>query len=83
MALDPKQNEMARLGTTHLVPIMNDFDLLPTKNFQYGSDPGAFLIGREAYEKLFDPGFDGCWSTKWRRKPMSSQQARSPTLHGD
>ncbi|WP_319521180.1 aldehyde ferredoxin oxidoreductase C-terminal domain-containing protein [uncultured Desulfosarcina sp.] len=61
VALDPKQNEMARVGTTHLVPIMNDFDLLPTKNFQYGSDPGAFLIGREAYEKLFDPGFDGCW----------------------
>ncbi|BBO75023.1 aldehyde ferredoxin oxidoreductase [Desulfosarcina widdelii] len=61
VALDPKQNEMARVGTTHLVPIMNDFDLLPNKNFQYGSDPGAFLIGREAYEKLFDPGFDGCW----------------------
>lgn len=61
VALDPKQNEMARVGTTHLVPIMNDFDLLPNNNFQYGSDPRAFLIGREAYEKLFDPGFDGCW----------------------
>ncbi|BBO71696.1 aldehyde ferredoxin oxidoreductase [Desulfosarcina alkanivorans] len=59
--LDPKQNEMARIGTTHLVPIMNDFDLLPTNNFQYGSDPRASLIGRDAFEKLFDPGFDGCW----------------------
>jgi aldehyde:ferredoxin oxidoreductase len=59
--LDPKQNEMARVGTTHLVPIMNDFDLLPTNNFQYGSHPAATLIGREAFEKLFDPGFDGCW----------------------
>ncbi|BBO85485.1 aldehyde ferredoxin oxidoreductase [Desulfosarcina ovata subsp. sediminis] len=59
--LDPKQNEMARIGTTHLVPIMNDFDLLPTNNFQYGSHPAAALIGREAFEKLFDPGFDGCW----------------------
>ena len=59
--LDPKQNEMARVGTTHLVPIMNDFDLLPTKNFQYGSHPGAALIGRDAFEKLFDPGYDGCW----------------------
>ncbi len=59
--LDPKQNEMAKLGTTHLVPIMNDFDLLPTNNFQYGSHPGADLIGRDVYEKLFDPGFDGCW----------------------
>ena len=61
VALDPKQNEMARIGTTHLVPIMNDFDLLPTHNFQYGSHPGAALIGRDVYEKLFDPGFDGCW----------------------
>ena len=61
VTLDPKQNEMARLGTTHLVPIMNDFDLLPNRNFQYGSHPGAYFIGSAAYEKLFDPGFDGCW----------------------
>lgn len=60
-ALDSKQNEMARIGTTHLVPIMNDFDLLPTHNFKFGQDKGANLIGREAYQHLFDPGFDGCW----------------------
>jgi aldehyde:ferredoxin oxidoreductase len=59
--LDPKQNEMARVGTTHLVPIMNDFDCLPVRNFRYGQDPRANLIGREAYQHLFDPGYDGCW----------------------
>ncbi len=59
--LDPKQNEMARLGTTHLVPIMNDFDLLPIHNYKFGSDPKANLIGKEVYQHLFDPGFDGCW----------------------
>jgi aldehyde:ferredoxin oxidoreductase len=59
--LDPKQNEMAKIGTTHLVPIMNDFDLLPTHNFKYGQHPGANLIGRDVYQHLFDPGFDGCW----------------------
>ncbi len=59
--LDPKQNEMARIGTTHLVPIMNDFDLLPTHNFRFGQDPRAGLIGKEVYRQLFDPGFDGCW----------------------
>ncbi len=59
--LDPKQNEMARIGTTHLVPIMNDFDLLPTHNFRFGSDPRAGLIGKDVYRRLFDPGFDGCW----------------------
>ncbi len=59
--LDPKQNEMSKIGTTHLVPIMNDFDLLPTHNFRYGSHPGANNIGREVYQHVFDPGFDGCW----------------------
>jgi aldehyde:ferredoxin oxidoreductase len=59
--LDPKQNEMAKIGTTHLVPIMNDFDLLPTHNFKYGRHKGARIIGRDAYQALFDPGFDGCW----------------------
>ncbi len=59
--LDPKQNQMSKIGTTHLVPIMNDFDLLPTNNYKFGQDPRAILIGREVYEALFDPGFDGCW----------------------
>jgi len=59
--LDPKQNHMAKVGTTHLVPIMNDFDLLPTHNFKFGSHKGAVLIGKDAYTPIFDPGFDGCW----------------------
>lgn len=59
--LDPKQNEMAKVGTTHLVPIMNDFDLLPVHNFRYGQHSGASLVGSEVYRNLFDPGFDGCW----------------------
>jgi aldehyde:ferredoxin oxidoreductase len=60
--LDPKQNEMSTIGTTHLVTIMNDFDLLPVENFKFGSHPEAEKIGREAYRKKFDKGFDGCWS---------------------
>jgi len=59
--LDPKQNEMGRVGTTHLVDIMNDYDLLPTKNFRFGSHPDALNLGRETYRKKFHPGFDGCW----------------------
>jgi aldehyde:ferredoxin oxidoreductase len=59
--LDPKQNEMAKVGTTHLVPIMNDFDLLPVHNFRYGQHSSAGLVGSEVYRNLFDPGFDGCW----------------------
>jgi len=59
--LDPKQNEMATVGTTHLVPIMNDFDLLPTNNFKFGSHPNAENLGREVYRRKFHKGFDGCW----------------------
>jgi aldehyde:ferredoxin oxidoreductase len=59
--LDPKQNEMAKIGTTHLVSIMNDFDLLPVNNFQYGQHPKAGNIGQEVYRRIFDAGYDGCW----------------------
>ena len=52
---------MAKIGTTHIVSIMNDFDLLPTHNFQFGKHKGASLIGNHAFEDIFDPGFDGCW----------------------
>jgi aldehyde:ferredoxin oxidoreductase len=59
--LDPKQNEMATIGTTHIVTIMNDHDLLPTHNFRYGSHREAPNLGQAVYRRLFDPGYDGCW----------------------
>ncbi len=59
--LDPKQNRMALVGTTHLVPIMNDHDCLPVHNFKFGSHPESRFIGEEVYEQIFDKGFDGCW----------------------
>ncbi len=59
--LDPKQNEMSRVGTAHLVTIMNDYDLLPTHNYRYGSHPKAPDVGMEVYRRLFDKGYDGCW----------------------
>ena len=60
-ALDPKQNEMAVVGTTHLVTIMNEFDLLPVNNYKFGSHPQAENLGMEVYRKKFHKGFDGCW----------------------
>ncbi len=59
--LDAKQNEMAVVGTTHITSIMNDFDLLPTKNYKFGSHPDADRLHADVYRKKFDPGFDGCW----------------------
>ena len=60
-ALDPQQNEMAVVGTTHLVTIMNEFDLLPVNNYRFGSHPEAENLGREVYRKKFHKGYDGCW----------------------
>ncbi len=59
--LDPKQNEMSIVGTTHLVPIMNKFDLLPVNNFKYGSHNEAEKLGREVYRNKFNSGYAGCW----------------------
>lgn len=59
--LDPLQHKMAVVGTTHLVPIMNEFDLLPVNNFRFGSHPDSSKIGEDVYKEKFDPGFDGCW----------------------
>ena len=59
--LDPKQNRMSKVGTTHLVPIMNDHDCLPVHNFKFGSHPESKVIGEETFEHIFDKGFDGCW----------------------
>jgi aldehyde:ferredoxin oxidoreductase len=60
-ALDPKQNEMAVVGTTHLVPIMNQFDLLPVNNFKFGRHLDAEKLSSDIYRKKFHEGFDGCW----------------------
>jgi len=59
--LDPKQHEMSTIGTTHLVTIMNDFDLLPVNNFRFGSHSEAEKLGQEVYRKKFHKGYDGCW----------------------
>lgn len=62
--LDPKQNRMRVIGTGHLPSIMNEFDLLPTRNFRTGSDPEAKGLSGEVWEKMFTntgKGWDGCW----------------------
>ena len=62
ITLDPKQNEMAVIGSSYLVSIMNEFDLLPVNNFRFGShSEGHKLSGGDVYRKKFDPGHDGCW----------------------
>ena len=60
--LDKKQNNMSGVGTTHLVSIMNDYDLLPVENFRYGKNVDAHKLAKDKWDKIFDKrGPDGCW----------------------
>ena len=60
--LDLGQNQMTRKGSSYLVNIMSDTDLLPTNNFRYGAHEDADKISGEFYaDNRFDEGYDGCW----------------------
>jgi aldehyde:ferredoxin oxidoreductase len=60
--LDDSQAEMRTKGTAHLTNIMNDYDLLPTHNYKFGSHPEANAIHGEVWKARFTQGIpDGCW----------------------
>lgn len=60
--LDDSQCEMRTKGTAHLVEIMNDYDLLPTHNYKYGSHKDIKKIDSEVWKSRFVQGTpDGCW----------------------
>ncbi len=60
--LDPDQCRMKQEGTAHLVNIMNDYNLLPTHNFQYGSHKDADNLHSRVWNSYFTQGMnDGCW----------------------
>lgn len=60
--LDDKQCEMRTKGTAHLVEVMNDYDLLPTHNFKFGSHEHAGNLHSEIWKSKFTQGLpDGCW----------------------
>ncbi|HOX11810.1 MAG TPA: aldehyde ferredoxin oxidoreductase C-terminal domain-containing protein [Spirochaetales bacterium] len=59
---DDKQCKMRKQGTAHLMEVMNDYDLLPTKNHKYGQDPKGPEVASWVWEKLFSQDVpDGCW----------------------
>jgi aldehyde:ferredoxin oxidoreductase len=60
--LDDSQAEMRTKGTAHLTNIMNDYDLLPTYNYKFGSHPEANAIHGNVWKARFTQGIpDGCW----------------------
>ena len=62
MQNDDRQCKMRRQGTAHLMEVMNDYDLLPTKNHKYGQDPRGPELASYVWEKLLSQNLpDGCW----------------------
>jgi aldehyde:ferredoxin oxidoreductase len=60
--LDESQCDMRRVGTAHLVEIMDEYDLLPTHNFKFGSHPDAGKIASPVWRERFGQNMpDGCW----------------------
>ena len=60
--LDDSQCEMRTKGTAHLVEVMNDYDLLPTHNFKFGSHKDAGGLHSSIWKSKFTQGLpDGCW----------------------
>lgn len=61
-ANDLKQNRMRQVGTAGLIEVMNEYDLLPTHNYQYGSHPDAPKIASAIFKSLITQDMpDGCW----------------------
>jgi aldehyde:ferredoxin oxidoreductase len=62
LSLDHLQNDMRSVGTSNIVEVMNEFDLLPVENYRFGSHPEAPKISSPVWRKRFRQGVpDGCW----------------------
>lgn len=60
--LDRFQCNMRAVGTVHLVEIMDEYDLLPSENYRFGSFPKASKIYSKKFYDLFTKIIpDGCW----------------------
>ncbi|HPV87788.1 MAG TPA: aldehyde ferredoxin oxidoreductase C-terminal domain-containing protein [Bacteroidales bacterium] len=60
--LDDVQCQMRKVGTAHLMGVMEKYDLLPVMNFKYGDHKDCHKIDMEVWKKYFSQGMpDGCW----------------------
>jgi len=63
ITLDDKQCRMRQVGTAHLTEIMDEYDLLPTHNYKFGSHKDTPKIASDVfYDNFLTKGLpDGCW----------------------
>ncbi|MBN1773193.1 MAG: (2Fe-2S)-binding protein, partial [Deltaproteobacteria bacterium] len=61
--LDDRQCQMRRVGTAHLVEIMDAYDLLPTHNYKFGKHAEVARISSPVWrERVRQNVPDGCWA---------------------
>ncbi|HWR42605.1 aldehyde ferredoxin oxidoreductase family protein [Sporomusa sp.] len=60
---DNTQNRMRQVGTANIIEVMDEYDLLPTHNYKFGSHPDTYKIASNVFiEKYLTQGMaDGCW----------------------
>ena len=62
LELDASRNDMRSVGTSNIVEVMDEFDLLPVNNYKFGSHPEADKISSPVWRERFSQGMpDGCW----------------------
>lgn len=60
--LDDKQNRMRQVGTANIIEVMDQYDLLPTHNYKFGSHKDTFKISSKVFKEKITQGMaDGCW----------------------
>ena len=62
--VDPKELRLAQQGTTSLLDMMNDHDILPVNNYKFGRDDRQVMVSGKIFEeKVFDQKHpDGCFA---------------------
>ena len=61
--LDDEQCKMRRVGTAHLVEIMDAYDLLPTHNYKFGAHEDTPKIDSSVWTAMVRQNTpDGCWA---------------------
>ena len=62
--VDPNELRLAQQGTTSLLDMMNNHDILPVNNYKFGRDERQHLVSGKIFEeKVFDQKYpDGCFA---------------------
>lgn len=60
--LDKLQNGMNQIGTANIIEVMDQYDLLPTHNYKFGSHKDTYKIASNVFKaKVTQNTPDGCW----------------------